>query len=287
MRRRLAHATGDVIEVRVDNDRPQGAARRGVSTPRGLDPIEGLAYPEILTPDLAWTSRVSARTQSRRRQKKWAAQDQAGKARRNQRSRTASRCRGSASSRQERFHRSSVLRAGSAAIDPQRLSSRMRSPNVTGPVGEACRQFTGLQWLRADPLPFEESSGRVKSPAAYREETRTITKESIARQAFDVCALGRFGSGAFPLCGSSAPQEVTSRVKRLVDCEAASAKFLDQAGCLEAKLGPILNSAIRRAYAFDPTIAEAFLALMREQYSGPRGIRASPQQRGSTLKSRR
>ena len=64
-----------------------------------------------------------------------------------------------------------------------------------------------------------------------------------------------------------APREIT-HIKRLVDCDAALAKFLDDASCLGPKLGPILIQ-LPPSLTFDPTTAEAFLALFRDRYSGP------------------
>jgi uncharacterized protein YecE (DUF72 family) len=64
-----------------------------------------------------------------------------------------------------------------------------------------------------------------------------------------------------------APREIT-HIKRLVDCDAALTKFLDETGCLGPKLGPILIQ-LPPSLSFDPTTAEAFFALFRDRYSGP------------------
>ena len=63
------------------------------------------------------------------------------------------------------------------------------------------------------------------------------------------------------------PREIT-HAKRLIDCDAALAKFLRETGNLGPKLGPILIQ-LAPSFAFDPTAAEAFLALFRDRYSGP------------------
>lgn len=64
-----------------------------------------------------------------------------------------------------------------------------------------------------------------------------------------------------------APREIT-HLKRLVDCEAALDKFLDEAGALGAKLGPILIQ-LPPSLAFKAPVAGAFFTLFRSLYSGP------------------
>ncbi len=64
-----------------------------------------------------------------------------------------------------------------------------------------------------------------------------------------------------------APREIT-HVKRLVDCNAAVAKFLDETDYLGAKRGPILMQ-LPPSLAFDCAPAEAFFTLLRDLYSGP------------------
>ncbi len=64
-----------------------------------------------------------------------------------------------------------------------------------------------------------------------------------------------------------APREIT-HVKRLVDCDAAVAKFFDETGYLGAKRGPILMQ-LPPSLPFDCATAEAFFTLLRHRYSGP------------------
>lgn len=63
-----------------------------------------------------------------------------------------------------------------------------------------------------------------------------------------------------------APREIT-HVKRLVDCDAALSKFLDEAGFLGDKLGSILVQ-LPPGLHFESAPAETFFTLLREQYSG-------------------
>lgn len=64
-----------------------------------------------------------------------------------------------------------------------------------------------------------------------------------------------------------APREIT-HLKRLVDCDAALAKFLAETGFLGAKRGPILIQ-LPPSLPFNAPVAEAFFALFRDRYAGP------------------
>lgn len=63
------------------------------------------------------------------------------------------------------------------------------------------------------------------------------------------------------------PKEITHTL-RLVGAEAPLARFLDEAGQLGGKLGPLLLQ-LPPSLGFDPATVDAFLTLLRKRHDGP------------------